>query len=54
MNNNILKAFSILGIVLLLTGFIGEIVYYGFVFEILMWGGVVMMAVSGQFRLWGE
>lgn len=54
MEKKIAKCLTVVGAVAFLTGLIGEVIYYGIVFEMLMWFGLVAMSAVGLYNVWGE
>lgn len=54
MSRSTIELATIGGLVAFVGGVVGEIIWYGWEFEMLMWIGALMVAAMGIYQLWGK
>lgn len=54
MKSETIKAIFTTGLVVFIVGVVGEVIYYGIEFEMLVIAGLTTMAVVGGLTIWGE
>lgn len=54
MKDTTIKTIFIVGLILMWVGVVGEVIYYGIEFEMLVLGGLTAMSVAGGVKVWGK